>query len=412
MSKSRHALIEPITTIAPGVAIYKTAASPFWQVRVRNRILKKYEVRSTKETGKVDARKAALEIATGLYGLTPAPPREFTFKTYALKFLEQCRQHIEKGTRNANYVRSMRLFVENPKWGLLNYFGGMDVRQVKTKNFLEYRRDLHKRYPEFKPSTHNSIQASFRNVMKVARDEGTIDVVPETPRTEQQDSPRAFFRFFPLVSKHDDEYRRLRAVALEMASSAESVRGVPITGELYDLIMFTVHSFVRPSSTELYCLQHKHVTVAEHPKRLIVTIADGKTGFRQANTMPGAVSAYQRICRRHPNAGKDDYLFFPKYKNRTTAQNIIQRQFNEIVLRSGLKIDPVTGTSRTIYCLRHTAFCLRLIKSEGQVNIYNLAKNAGTSVDQLERFYTRNLPLSAEMARNLQIMVARNSASS
>jgi len=45
---------------------------------------------------------------------------------------------------------------------------------------------------------------------------------------------------------------------------------------------------------------------------------------------------------------------------------------------------------------------MRLIKSKGEVNIYNLAKSAGTSTEQLERFYLRNLPLSAELARNLQ----------
>ncbi len=31
-----------------------------------------------------------------------------------------------------------------------------------------------------------------------------------------------------------------------------------------------------------------------------------------------------------------------------------------------------------------------------------LLKNAGTSVDRIERFYARNLPLSKEMAINLQ----------
>ena len=36
------------------------------------------------------------------------------------------------------------------------------------------------------------------------------------------------------------------------------------------------------------------------------------------------------------------------------------------------------------------------------MNIFNLAKNAGTSVNQIERFYARNLPLSREMAMNLQ----------
>jgi hypothetical protein len=45
---------------------------------------------------------------------------------------------------------------------------------------------------------------------------------------------------------------------------------------------------------------------------------------------------------------------------------------------------------------------MRIILSEGQVNIFNLAKNAGTSVNQIEHFYARNLPLSREMAINLQ----------
>ena len=57
---------------------------------------------------------------------------------------------------------------------------------------------------------------------------------------------------------------------------------------------------------------------------------------------------------------------------------------------------------RTIYSVRHTAICMRIILSHGQVNIFNLAKNAGTSVEQIERFYARNLPLSPELAKNLQ----------
>jgi len=43
-----------------------------------------------------------------------------------------------------------------------------------------------------------------------------------------------------------------------------------------------------------------------------------------------------------------------------------------------------------------------LIKSKGKVNIFNLAKNAGTSVEQLERFYLKNLALNDEMIENLQ----------
>ena len=57
---------------------------------------------------------------------------------------------------------------------------------------------------------------------------------------------------------------------------------------------------------------------------------------------------------------------------------------------------------RSAYSLRHTAICMRIILSHGEVNIFNLAKNAGTSVNQIERFYARHLPLSREMAKNLQ----------
>lgn len=57
---------------------------------------------------------------------------------------------------------------------------------------------------------------------------------------------------------------------------------------------------------------------------------------------------------------------------------------------------------RSVYCLRHTAICMRIILLHGKVNIFNLAKNAGTSVNQIERFYARNLPISAKLVKSLQ----------
>jgi hypothetical protein len=44
---------------------------------------------------------------------------------------------------------------------------------------------------------------------------------------------------------------------------------------------------------------------------------------------------------------------------------------------------------------------------KGQVNTFNLAKNAGTSVEQIEHFYARNLPLSKEMAINYKVLEAK-----
>ena len=53
----------------------------------------------------------------------------------------------------------------------------------------------------------------------------------------------------------------------------------------------------------------------------------------------------------------------------------------------------------TPYALRHYSLQTRLLKSKGKVNIFNLAKNAGTSVEQLERFYLKNLEMNDESSR-------------
>ena len=183
---------------------------------------------------------------------------------------------------------------------------------------------------------------------------------------------------------------------------AKGERPLPVTDELYDIILFLTHSFVRPIVSELYAIKHTDVTVAESLKRLIVVVRDGKTGFRTANTMPGAVAVYERTRKRNRDARDEDYIFSPRHQNRITACRIIQRQFKELLTRAKVEDDPISGMKHTMYSLRHTAICMRIILSEGQVNIFNLAKNAGTSVDQIERFYARNLPLSKEMAINLQ----------
>lgn len=308
---------------------------------------------------------------------------------------------IETGDRNANYIRTTRLCLDNDHWGLIRHFGERDVRELKTRHWAEFLDKTAAKRPDLSPSTRNMLGATFRNVMKVARDDGVIDQVPETPRTRQKDNPRPFFRFYPLVDKEKDTFRLLLETAMRLYEEKAYVRGVLITGELYDFILFVVHSFVRPTTTEVYALKHADIQIANNPSRLLLTIRNGKTGYRIANSTQDAVDAYKRIKERY-TAKDDDYLFLPNYRNRQTAARIIQRQFNLALEQAKIKFDPFTNTQHSVYSLRHTAICMRIIHSQGQVNIFNLAKNAGTSVEQIERFYARNLPLSAEMARNLQ----------
>jgi hypothetical protein len=52
------------------------------------------------------------------------------------------------------------------------------------------------------------------------------------------------------------------------------------------------------------------------------------------------------------------------------------------------------GMNRTLYSLRHTAITFRLLYG-GNIDLLTLARNARTSVEMVEKFYSSNL--SSEM---------------
>ena len=407
--RSKHRLKGKIVKIRRGVAIYQTHAGPYYYARILHPKTGKYVVRSTKETSRLEARKVAEELAYDMRKNDRVAEPEYSFKYYAQRYIEKARGQAQRGERNANYVRTATVALDNDDWGLVRHFATRDVRELKTRDWQLFIEKITAKRPDLSSSTRNTLMAAFRNVMKVVRDDGLVDVVPDTPRVTVKDNPRPFFRFHPLVTKDQDEYKKLLAGAKKLAADGVAVRGIAVTEELYDLILFTVHSFVRPMTTELYALKHNDVSIQERTdddgtkrKWLLLTVRNGKTGMRMAHILEGAVAPYKRLCERYPEATGEDYLFLPHYENRATAARVFARQFNKLMEETELKKDAVLQTDRTIYSLRHTAICMRLVLSEGKVNIFTLAKNAGTSVNQIERFYTRNLPISAELVKNLQ----------
>ncbi len=402
MQMSRSSLDGKIIILRRGLAIYKTHASKYYWCRIWLPSKKKRVVRTTKMTTRAEAISVAEEqfSAMGSRGNLAATPKEKTFEHFADKLIVHEKHLGENGKIHPKSWRNAITYLRTEGWGVVRYLGSKDVQEISTRDYNAYMDAIRER--NLSSSTLNHITNYFRKVMGLAKREGLIDAVPLTPREKRKDNPRTFFHFHPLVTHENDEWDRLKREALKLADDKIEVRGVPITDELYDFILFMVHSFLRPTDSEVYALTHRDVSIAVNPKRLIINIRKGKTGHRISNTMQAAVSIYERIKRRYPDHTQEDYIFFPTYPNRAHARRVVANQFNVLLERCGLKDDRNSPNQHTVYSLRHTAICMRLILSEGRVNIFNLAKNAGTSVDQIERFYAKNLPLSAEMARNLQ----------
>lgn len=181
------------------------------------------------------------------------------------------------------------------------------------------------------------------------------------------------------------------------------MRGVKVTEHHVKLFSFAVHSFLRPTEKELFGVRHCDIENKSNAPHLVIKVHGGKTGFRISATLALAVLLYQGMKNPFEAIDPNEYVFMPEYKNRSTAVSTARRIFNHFLEVAQLKYD-TNGNSRSRYSLRHFALQSRLRNSKGKVNIYWLAKNAGTSVEQLERFYLKNMDLSAEQVENLQTL--------
>jgi hypothetical protein len=380
-----------------GLSIYKTGRSPFWHARIYDAVKKKYVVRSTKETNRIEAAEVAEEIVETYkkkQNSAHAVSKDRSFEHYA-KMLSEITKQKAKASRNKYAFSDQSKILFREKDGLVSYFGKHDVGKITSGMVRDYLLFLDKRRDQpLAMSTKSKQCGVIRQVLMLALEDGVIDIIPPMPKQRNVDKPR--------VSFSDAEYALLLEAARTIADGADTlVRGVPVTREHYNVIVFAVHSFLRPTETELFGIRHCDIEMMDtEPRHLLMTLT-GKTGYRKSATLDAAVDIYAKQRVLHSDAKPNDYVFMPEYTNRTTATNTYRRIFNHFLQETGLKKDN-DGNDRSPYSLRHYALQTRLVKSDGKVNIYWLAENAGTSVDQLERFYLKNLAPSAAKVRNIQ----------
>ncbi len=390
MSKDSKNKILKTKALRQGLAIYKTARSPFWYVRLRDPIARSYVVRSTKETSRIEAMEVAGEFAESYHSQANsdhAAKKATSFEHYAKKLMA-----FQKG--KSKWSDGDNKLLNRSKDGLIVYFGKHDVSKITTGMVRDYLIHLDanrgKRLADSTKAKHTII---MRKVLALAVEDGVLNVLPVMPKQKTVDTPRHSFT--------QAEYERFQSAGQTCWQRGDKVRGVAITGHHLTMFFFGVHSFLRPTEGELFRLKHKDVQIKGDPAHLELNVRGGKTGARVSVTMPLAVPLYEPFKNpftRTPHE-PEDYVWMPEYPNRRTAINTARRLFNHILKEAGLedadrKLSP--------YSLRHYAIQARLRESKGKVNLYSLAKNAGTSVDQLERFYLKKMAPTKELIVNLQ----------
>lgn len=391
-----------------GLSIYKQPkspgrGSPYWYARARVEVGgRSVHIKSTGTSDEALAKKRAQDLLAELLVLqrTGVPmadgrlsDRPFRFDVIADDWLDSLLNSAGEDERKLRRYRDHKkvLLARN---GLLAFFKRSDVRGITTKRVQDYIEfaEKHSRSRSLKPTTKRNLLSSLRAVLTFALDMGLLQRLPRLPTIPMKDNPRASFSA--------QEYRALgigcRAHGRYLTLAGECDRALQFQ-ELRDFIQFMVNAFLRPS--EWGELKHRDIEIidGDHPY-LRIAVRKGKTRQRKAVTMPGAVYAYRRIVKRN-GCDPDEHVFLPQYANRATALEIMRDRFNELLDLIGLTFDSF-GRKRTLYSLRHTALTLRVLNGDN-VDRMTLAKNAGTSVRMLERFYCSDLDPEAKI-ENLQ----------
>ena len=380
--------VKKLKHIRRGLAIFLVASSPYWRVRWWHPSEQRYIVKSTKETSRIEAMEAAEELINSYVAKAPKIERKHMFDYYAKSLDQSNILHAKPST-----MKNDRTCLFNEKTGLVAHFGKKLVQDISASDIRDYVINLDN--DRAKPLTRGAkvkYLTTLKKVFVMAAEEGVISHIPTFPKLKEPINARVTFT--------DAEFKKLLETIQTIADRDDTVvASRKIDMQMYHMVSFLVNSFMRPTRTELLALRNRDITEHDEPKALHLSI-HGKTGERISVTMPMAVDDWKAQIKLTGRGQPNDFVFYPDDLDRDALVTRVIKMFNKILDEGGLKFNK-DGKPRSLYSCRHYALQSRLAKSGGRVNIYSLAKNSGTSVEMLQKFYAKHMALTPDMIENL-----------
>jgi site-specific recombinase XerD len=357
--------------------IYKSNASRFYWVRFFYN--GKYRIKTTKSESPKEAKQFAIDFykETLLSAvISNTSDKRKSFEVVAAKFFQSTEKNSNEKTFRSDFNRY--------KQHILPEFKQKDIDSITNAQINQFIDRLHRE--ELKPATIKHHIVVLRKIMRFAIANDLMKNLPVFPRIAGRIQTQEKRDYLTV-----EQYDHLIKTTDTLIGKDISVRGQPMTLEMKHLIQFMVNSFIRPS--DLRVLRHRDIVKKTNNKDswLELNHEATKTNSHPIQAMPASVHIYRRLMEWKKRAGHpaepNDYIFFPGYKNRNTAMEIIGRIFKEIVKETD--IFRTSGKKITLYSLRHTSIMLRLII--GKVDTLALARNARTSQAMLDKFYAAHL---------------------
>ena len=300
---------------------------------------------------------------------------ERLFKEASKKFIIEF-EALTVGERSPDYIFAQKSRIKR----LLNpFFGENYLSRIDSGFIQEYR--IFRMSSDSPPakSTMKQEIVTLRQILKTAVRYGWLKVLPDMSvpyRSSLKIAHRGWF--------NENEYNQLLQAIQSRIDAPIRCHYLWNYQQLFDLVQFLASTGLRPD--ELSTLEYRDIQVINESvgqgSYLLISVR-GKRGVGYCKSTSCAIPVYNNLVNRN----------FPKQQDKIFPRRHSQL-FNIILKEQGLKFDR-EGNRRTIYSLRHTYICFRLLAG---ADIYQVAKNCRTSVEMIEKFYASHLQNNINVA--------------
>lgn len=385
----------PLIRLRDGeVVLYKRSGTAAWHCRYR-----------LKEHGWIrrSTRTANAEIATqqacewydeARYrvraGLAPEVKR---FRDAALLTLQDMRRDVAAGTGKRVYVDYCRAIEQY----FIPFFGNTylaNITHADVEEFEAWRNQQLGRVPA--TSTLLTYAAAWARINAVAVQRGWMSPMTPVPRLTVSNGKRAQSR--PAFSQ--EEVGEIRAFMKTWCTGGGKGKTGELRVLLRDYVELLLHTGMR-HGTEAMRVEWRHCEwyMDTAGTRYLRVWVSGKTGERWLIAKHECVAVLERLAARDEvcaalsldqvlTARLDKRIF--RYRDGTQPYHF-NKAFERLLGDAGLLGD-ANGQRRTLYSLRHTYATQELRMG---TDIHTLARQMGTSVLMLERFYSKLTATSA-----------------
>lgn len=370
--------------------------NPVWQAQITSPSSTGRMRISTKtknlEDAKIRAReayyKAEARVQTGL------PLNPLRFSRVAQEYISWSINAVERGRMTENMMLTHKRIIQS---SLLPYFGEMYLHSINTKEIEKYQDQRKKigatRQGEaVKGSTLNRDASILNAVFKYAIREDYIKEAPAMPKHHHFSQRASFSR---------GEMKKLQISLDKWVNQVNPNDGGHVRDyrELFRLYVLIIqYSGIRPGE-EMASLQWRDVSYPKSKGQeyvmLKVITAKNKKGekvVRPVVAMPQLKKALEAFKKHKHLYNKDGAIFIhpstSQLNKRYHGKSIktFKKQWEAFISWAGLQYEAEPPhRSRALYSLRHYYFEQRLINSD--VPLILLAKNGGTSIQVLEKWY-------------------------